>query len=71
MKKISGLECILLVDDDDATNFFHKIEINKLQLDVKVEVVHNGRDALEYLTATGKFARREGVCMPGIIFFRH
>jgi CheY-like chemotaxis protein len=68
MKKINGLECILLVDDDDASNFIHKMEINKLSLDVKVEVVHNGKEALEYLTATGKYAGKEGVCMPGIIF---
>ncbi|MFM7021828.1 MAG: response regulator [Flavobacteriales bacterium] len=56
MKKINGLECILLVDDDDATNFIHKMEIKKLNLDVHLEVVHNGKEALDYITQQGKYA---------------
>ncbi len=68
MKKISGLDCILLVDDDDATNFIHQMVIQRLNLDVKLQVVHNGKEALEYLTCTGKFTNEIPFPQPGIVF---
>jgi CheY-like chemotaxis protein len=68
MKKISGLDCVLLVDDDDATNFIHQMVIQRLNLDVKLQVVHNGKEAIEYLTCTGKFSNEIPFPQPGIIF---
>ncbi|WP_295121923.1 response regulator [uncultured Chitinophaga sp.] len=68
MRKIDGLECILLVDDDHATNFINSIIIKKAQLDVHVQVVTNGQEALEYLTSTGKFAGQTNRVQPGIVF---
>ncbi|MCK7559259.1 response regulator [Chitinophaga sedimenti] len=68
MKKIDGLECILLVDDDHATNFINSMIIKKAQIDVHVEVVTNGEEALEYLTGTGKFADSPRKLQPGIVF---
>ncbi|RED97430.1 response regulator [Marinoscillum furvescens] len=44
------LKCILLVDDDDDCNFFHKRLIAKLDCAEHVEVCTNGIEALEYLT---------------------
>lgn len=43
------LKCILLVDDDEATNFVHKILIRKFDCAEKVIAVHNGKEALDYL----------------------
>lgn len=53
MKK--KLNCILLVDDDEATNFFNKIIIDKSGVAEHVEITWNGREALEYLTNKGKY----------------
>ncbi len=55
MKKLKGLNCILLVDDDDVSNYLNKLLIEKSGIDVDVEVALNGLTALEYLTSTGQF----------------
>ena len=47
MKK--KLNCILLIDDDDAINFIHEWVINKVDCAEKIEKVENGVEALEYL----------------------
>jgi len=47
MKK--QLDCILLIDDDYATNYFHQIIIADGQYAEKVIVKNSGIDALEYL----------------------
>ncbi|MCF4101662.1 response regulator [Gillisia sp. M10.2A] len=44
------LNCILLVDDDDAANFIHKRIIQMADCAEHVAVALNGEDALEYLT---------------------
>lgn len=43
------LSYILLIDDDQATNFMHRLIIDKLQLADKIVVAKNGREALEHL----------------------
>ena len=50
MKK--KLNCILLIDDDDATNFIHKIVIKKTECAEKVVAVTDGQAALDFLTST-------------------
>jgi CheY-like chemotaxis protein len=55
MKK---LNCILLIDDDEGTNFLNKFIIEKTGIAEKVDTVYNGKEALEYLTNTGKYAER-------------
>lgn len=57
MRKINGLDFILLVDDDEATNFLNQRVIRKADINTEVQVANNGREALEYLTSTGKFSR--------------
>ena len=47
MKKIPGLDCILLIEDDRATNFIHQLAIRELGLDAKVKVCLNGREGLD------------------------
>lgn len=55
MKKLKGLNCILLVDDDEVNNYLNKLLIKKTGVDVHVEVALNGLIALEYLTSTGQY----------------
>lgn len=43
------LNSILLVDDDEISNLFNKIFIAKLNLDVEVDIVLNGEEALTFL----------------------
>lgn len=47
MKK--KLNCILLVDDDDDCNFFHKRLLNKMECVEQIHIVNNGEEALNYL----------------------
>ncbi len=49
------LNCVLLVDDDDATNFINKMVVEKAGIADRIEIVLNGRDALHFLTGQGKF----------------
>ena len=67
MENNDGLNCILLIDDDEATNFIHTIIINKLLINVQVPVAINGIVGLEYLTETGKYSGRDDLPMPSII----
>lgn len=43
------LNCVLLVDDDNVTNFLTERLIKKLDLCDNVQVSHNGEEALLYL----------------------
>lgn len=47
MKKLG---CILLVDDDDTTNFVNQLLLEDLKVTEQVMVANNGRDALQLLT---------------------
>ncbi|OOG63749.1 response regulator [Flavobacterium sp. A45] len=49
------LNCILLVDDDVATNFINKKIIQKADIIEHIQVALNGKEALEYLCNKGKF----------------
>jgi len=46
------LNCVLLIDDDDATNFYHELIINKIGCAKQIVVVQSGIAALEYLKST-------------------
>ncbi len=62
------LQCILLVDDDDMTNFYNKKMIEKVGFKgVDIKVVINGREALDFLEKKGDF-ENDQTAPPGIIF---
>jgi CheY-like chemotaxis protein len=42
-------KCVLLVDDDEATNFINRLAIRKAAFAEKIVIVRNGLEALEYL----------------------
>lgn len=43
------LNCILLIDDDEATNVFHRLVIEEADCAEQVIAVQSGKAALEYL----------------------
>ncbi len=67
MRKISGLNNILLVEDNESNVFLYQRTIKKLEIDVSVHSALNGLEAIEFLTATGKFAEQENERLPDLI----
>ncbi|SNS86126.1 Response regulator receiver domain-containing protein [Ekhidna lutea] len=45
------LDRILLVDDDDSTNFLHKTILGRLDCANHIDVCQNGKEAIEFLSA--------------------
>ncbi|WP_339710373.1 response regulator [uncultured Kriegella sp.] len=43
------LNCILLIDDDEATNYIHQKVIVDLECAKRVITVHSGQEALDFL----------------------
>ncbi|MGZ2370522.1 response regulator [Ancylomarina sp. YFZ004] len=68
MRKFEGLDCILLIDDEEANNFLHRMMIKKAGIDTFVQTTYNGIEALEFLTCTGRYESNEAYPQPGIIF---
>lgn len=60
MKK--RLKCILLVDDDEATNFLNKRLLRKGAYANHIEVAENGQEALDFLKSASEELK------PAIIF---
>lgn len=66
------LNCILLIDDDEATNFIHKRVIREADCAEKVVAVQSGDEGLDYLKSRedGEHPRPDliflDVNMPGI-----
>ena len=58
------LNCILLVDDDDDCNEYHKIIIEKMECTDKIEVANDGAEALAFLLSSDS----GGHPKPAIIF---
>lgn len=46
------LNCILLIDDDEPTNFLNKMVIEEVDCTERVETMQSAREALKYLTNT-------------------
>ena len=68
MIKREGLYCILLIDDDDATNFIHETIIKMADVDTHIEICNSARMALDYLSNKGEYAANTDYPQPGIIF---
>lgn len=58
------LKCILLVDDDEATNYIHEMVIKQVDWVESIRAVQGGHEALDYLKlmVDGKYPQ------PDIIF---
>ena len=64
------LNCILLIDDDPATNFLHKLIIEQAQITHEIRIVNNGQEAMDYLTRQNDYqdADSESAPFPDLIF---
>tara|TARA_R110000796_G_scaffold88850_4_gene191908 strand:+ start:67818 stop:68219 length:402 start_codon:yes stop_codon:yes gene_type:complete len=51
-----NVNSILLVDDDESTNFINSVFIKKLEIDVDVYKALNGAEALDILEASEAFS---------------
>jgi CheY-like chemotaxis protein len=49
------LNCVLLIDDDFATNFINKKIIQRTNITEQIQVALNGKEAIDYLCKQGKF----------------
>jgi CheY-like chemotaxis protein len=60
------LNCILLIDDDEPTNFLNQMVLEELGITKHIKVAQNGEEALGYLkkTSTGD----ENFPLPDLIF---
>lgn len=68
MKKFKDLDCILLVDDDIPTNFIHRRIVQNTKIEVDIKAITSAREALDYITLSGKYANDGAAIRPGIIF---
>ena len=62
------LNCVLLIDDDEGTNYYHKIIIDGLGATKHVQICTDGQDALDYLTNKGKYVSNTTYPCPELIF---
>lgn len=64
------LNCILLIDDDPATNFLHKLIIEQAQVANLIKIVYNGQEAMDYLTRQNDFQDADDASdpLPDLIF---
>lgn len=67
MKKFKGLNCILLVDDDIATNYINSLVIRNAEIDADIKIMEKATSALEFLTCTGDYSDLAEPPCPGLI----
>ncbi|SMG39639.1 Response regulator receiver domain-containing protein [Marivirga sericea] len=63
--KIEKLKCILLIDDDEATNFYHQMILEDEGIDMHIQSARSAKEGLDFLLSKGDFV---GYPLPGIIF---
>jgi len=58
------INCVLLIDDDDATNYIHQHVISEINFAKHIKVAKNGKEALNFL----KQKNENDYIRPDIIF---
>ena len=67
MKK--KLNCVLLVDDDESDNFFHKMVIEESGITDLIEIATNGKKAIDFLIKKGIYGKSGSLySQPELIF---
>lgn len=64
---MSATKKILLIDDDEATNFYHKIILEESNLFESIDICVDGYDALNFLNNEGNYNNETYPC-PDLIF---
>lgn len=63
------LNCILLIDDDEPTNFLNRMAVEELDCVQHIEVIQSAREALDYLDCANSPAPQRTDCpKPELIF---
>lgn len=63
------LNCILLVDDDEPTNFLNRLAVEEVNCTNTIKVIPGAREALDYLACSGRPEPLNKDCpKPEIIF---
>ncbi|RYD80645.1 MAG: response regulator [Sphingobacteriales bacterium] len=62
------LKNILLVDDDEITNYINCDLIKELNITENISVANNGKEALDYLIKAHQSPAPEGFYVPDLIF---
>jgi CheY-like chemotaxis protein len=65
MKKLKN---ILLVDDDEITNYINTDLIKSLDITENISIATNGKEALDYLVKAHESSPGEGYIIPDLIF---
>ena len=64
MKK--KLKCVMLIDDDEPTNFLNRMVVEEMDCAEHIQVIPNAKQALEYLKAASSGGGDK--CTPELIF---
>ena len=63
------INCILLIDDDEPTNFLSQMIIEEADCAEEVQVAYTGNEAIDYLTSRGTSSLSQGSYpRPDLIF---
>ena len=62
------LNCILLIDDDEPTNFLNRMTLEQADCASHVQILQSGQEALDFLMRQGKFANGHDYPHPDLIF---
>ena len=62
------LNCVLLIDDDEPTNFLNKMIIEETGQVEEVKVAQSAREALDYLSGKGQADINNDLPTPELIF---
>ena len=69
MKLKKKLGCVILIDDDDPTNFYHKMIIEECGCAENILVFTGGEKAMEYLQSNTKSEQnKDGYMKPDLVF---
>jgi len=66
MKK--KLNCILLIDDDEPTNFLNRMTLEQVGCARQIRIVQSGQEALDFLMHRGKYEQVQDCPHPDLIF---
>jgi CheY-like chemotaxis protein len=61
------MKTVLLVEDTEDDVFFLKRALREAKLDHPLQVVNDGKKAIDYLAGTGEFADREKYPLPFLV----
>lgn len=63
---MKSLDTILLIDDDETTNYLNQRLLSRLEVASEIKIVTNGEEALEYMEKS--FLNVEGYPCPELVF---